>query len=206
MFDKNIWLESESGPENTIIDLTGAWTFWVVGGQDTTSGIRGFTIMNNLEDFCNGINLSGAHPKIVNNIFTGPNLSCVWTGQTESNIRNNLMINVSIGAQIAHSWGDFSNNMIVHTSRWGFWNAAGHGQLIVPDYNLFWNVEELFGGSPFGWGEHNIDDQEPIFIIGSYRLQEGSPGIDQGRPDLLDPDGSRSDIGVYGGPYAYPIN
>src|SRR5690606_11100889 len=34
-----------------------------------------------------------------------------------------------------------------------------------------------------------------------YHLQAFSPGIDKGDPDILDTDGSRSDIGLYGGPY-----
>ena len=78
---------------------------------------------------------------------------------------------------------------------------------IVPhrgDYNLFWDFRELIGHQvDMVWGDNNITDREPIFREGSYRLREGSPGIDAGRPDLLDKDGSRSDIGVYGGPAAY---
>ena len=33
-------------------------------------------------------------------------------------------------------------------------------------------------------------------------LLPGSPAIDAGFPDLLDPDGTLSDIGAYGGPFA----
>ena len=34
-----------------------------------------------------------------------------------------------------------------------------------------------------------------------YHLQAYSPAIDKGDPTILDPDGSRSDIGMYGGPF-----
>ena len=48
--------------------------------------------------------------------------------------------------------------------------------------------------------------QNPKFVDPSkndYRLQPGSPCIDTGDPTILDPDGSRSDMGAYGGPAAY---
>lgn len=68
-------------------------------------------------------------------------------------------------------------------------------------------MQIFFNGNvdPIEWGENNQYESEPIFEENSYRLREGSPGIDQGLPDVLDVDGSRSDIGLYGGPYAYPI-
>ena len=44
---------------------------------------------------------------------------------------------------------------------------------------------------------------DPMFVDydnGDLRLQKGSPCIDAGAPWILDPDGSRSDIGAFGGP------
>ena len=34
-----------------------------------------------------------------------------------------------------------------------------------------------------------------------YHLQEFSPAIDKGDPNILDVDGTRSDMGMYGGPF-----
>ncbi|MEA2095731.1 MAG: T9SS type A sorting domain-containing protein [Candidatus Cloacimonadota bacterium] len=63
-------------------------------------------------------------------------------------------------------------------------------------------------------GEGNIDE-DPLFVapttgdgtdynglIASWWLQTGSPCIDAGNPDAMynDPDGSRNDMGAYGGP------
>jgi hypothetical protein len=48
------------------------------------------------------------------------------------------------------------------------------------------------------WGEGNLDD-DPMFVLpnsGDYRLLWGSPCIDAGHPDSLDPDGTRSDMGA----------
>ncbi len=50
-------------------------------------------------------------------------------------------------------------------------------------------------------GEGNISDY-PLFASDDLQLETGSPCINSGNPDasLNDPDGSRSDIGAYGGP------
>lgn len=47
----------------------------------------------------------------------------------------------------------------------------------------------------------NIFAQDAMFISnGDYHLQSFSPLIDAGPPDILDVEGTRSDIGIYGGP------
>ena len=205
-FDKNVSLISESGPEETIIDGTDLWAIvWLGGGQDSNMVFRGFTLINPSVFQCYCFSISDMNATIENNIFSVPRAMIgygIISGINAANIRNNLFIDLYGVGDMASSWGDFDNNMIVNAVH-GYRNAQGHGQPIIPDYNLFWNVDQIQAGSPMGWGDHNIDNQEPVFEEDSFRLREGSPGIDQGRPDLLDPDGSRSDIGVYGGPYAY---
>ena len=76
------------------------------------------------------------------------------------------------------------------------------------DYNLFWKIQELIAGQTFV-GDSNIV-ADPMFVndtiprIGGtydFRLQKYSPAIDKGNPNILDTDGTRSDIGMYGGPF-----
>jgi len=213
-FDKTFSLLSESGPEETIIDGTDYYTAaWITGGQDTTTMIRGFTFNIDSQFQCWGIMAESASPRIVNNIFTStsPEGANLRLGQNAAIVRNNLFHysdNEALfgGISTAHTWGaDFTNNMFVDL-RIAFGSRAINGQFARPDFNLTWNCLWLWsagGDEPILWGENNIDGQEPLFIQGSFRLREGSPGVDQGRPDLRDPDGSTSDIGVYGGPYAY---
>ena len=65
----------------------------------------------------------------------------------------------------------------------------------------------VIGDDPPATGEGNLS-QDPMYADPSGRrpenwdmtLADGSPLIDAGDPELEDPDGSRSDIGAYGGP------
>ncbi len=96
-------------------------------------------------------------------------------------------------------------------------NSAGHGSGISCPFNspvitntILWaNWEsEISGGTPVvtycdirgGWaGEGNID-ADPLFVDAyndNYNVCSQSPCIDAGRPDSLDPDGTRSDVGLY---------
>jgi len=82
---------------------------------------------------------------------------------------------------------------------------------LISDYNLFWkNSQDIIGigTSPtYGDSDRIID---PMFVKDTlpnpqldfdYHLQAFSPAIDKGDPSILDVDGSRSDIGMFGGPY-----
>jgi hypothetical protein len=68
-------------------------------------------------------------------------------------------------------------------------------------YNNSWNNEENY--SNFTPDSTNIS-VDPMFMDvenQDFHLQAFSPLIDAGDPSILDKDGSRSDIGLYGGPY-----
>jgi hypothetical protein len=76
------------------------------------------------------------------------------------------------------------------------------------DYNLFWKninnqTPNLIMGendiiaNPMFIKDDTIPNYPPNF---DFHLQKYSPAIDAGDPNILDVDGSRSDIGVFGGP------
>jgi hypothetical protein len=72
---------------------------------------------------------------------------------------------------------------------------------VSPGNTLIWNTtnidsDPLFMNSGY-W-------EEDVWVTGDYQLAEGSPCIDAGdpAPEYDDPDGSRNDMGVYGGPDA----
>ncbi len=82
---------------------------------------------------------------------------------------------------------------------------SGYGTL--SDYNLYYKIWQspYYQNTP---GEHDII-ADPMFVndttvtlTSNYdvRLQKYSPAIDSGDPAVLDVDGSRSDMGMFGGP------
>ncbi len=88
----------------------------------------------------------------------------------------------------------------------GYRGIYCYGLTVNPEYNLFWNIEELAGGN-VNMGVGNIT-ADPMFIKDTlpnesldfdYHLQKYSPAIDAGDPDILDIDSTRSDIGMFGG-------
>ncbi|MBE0551786.1 MAG: hypothetical protein IH619_05345, partial [Ignavibacterium sp.] len=83
---------------------------------------------------------------------------------------------------------------------------SSYGLQINKNYNLFWNNDNNLQGVAISDSDIVAD---PMFVNdtiptanGSYdfHLQKYSPAIDKGDPTILDVDGSRSDIGLFGGP------
>jgi len=104
----------------------------------------------------------------------------IWAVGDKSYIRNNIIANSYIGINVLGSPNS--------------------------DYNLFWN-NSTNATDARGIGAHDIF-ADPMFVkdtlaysgMGDFHLQKYSPAIDAGDPSILDKDGSRSDIGMYGGP------
>jgi len=73
------------------------------------------------------------------------------------------------------------------------------------DYNLYWqnnaNTTDQLAQHDIVADPMFVNDTIPVYG-GSYdyHLQKYSPAIDAGDPNILDVDGSRSDIGMFGGP------
>jgi hypothetical protein len=90
---------------------------------------------------------------------------------------NNIITNCEVGARhigetpTTIEYTDFFNISVDYV----------HGQIVLGEGCLF--VDPMFADT--------LD----------FHLQAYSPAIDAGDPTILDPDGSRSDMGAYGGPY-----
>ncbi len=123
-------------------------------------------------------------------------------------ILNNSMVNcTTIGVLTGNLPKEriIKNNIMAY-SKFGIFSENGYP--VTSDYNMYFKN----WGSPYYQvtaGEHDLI-ADPMFnndtiatLNGNYdyRLQKYSPAIDAGDPSILDVDGSRSDIGMYGGPF-----
>jgi len=150
-----------------------------------------------------GINIiSGVRNNIIkNNIVSGFNRNIEGFASDSAIIHNNVSSYANQRGFIIGSKTDMRNNI-------SSYNNVG---VVGPtdtnsDYNLYWQNNTHTGVE--GFAEHDIV-ADPMFVNDTipvyegsydYHLQAYSPAIDAGDPNILDVDGSRSDIGVFGGP------
>ena len=106
----------------------------------------------------------------------------------------------------ATSWA-LTNVVIDHHDEFGVWMDTGTATF---SHCVFWNNGTDFAGIPSPVGADGNVSADPEFLDAStnnpfawdLHLAGPSPLVDAGDPTVLDPDGSVSDIGAYGGPSA----
>ncbi len=157
-----------------------------------------------------------------NNIFTQSTAGITTSTRNQIVIENNVFFGVSIAIQFAYTRNSSYFSQILISSNifyniiTGIDRHSGNKATFI--YNTFYNVSTLdmsdVNGKNVDWySAHDNLYTDPLFVDpdrGDLRLQNDpgagkiSPCIDAGPPVavLLDPDGTRNDIGVYGGPHA----
>jgi len=146
---------------------------------------------------------------IKNNIISGFQWRGIADGGSENDtamIHNNLFLCVNPQTSVLMYQGktvSFRNNVIAY-------NGVGVSAVwdtLATDYNIYWqNTRDVKDRAKKGAHDINVDpmfvNDVPPHLDNSYdfHLQAYSPGIDAGDPIILDVDGSRSDIGLFGGP------
>ena len=180
--NKNIVLEG-SGYENTII----------AGNLDpmitVSDGLmKWFTVA---AYYGNGINISkGAVKNCVIKNCNKSGIGYLGTSVT-SVIANCILINNK-------SYGVWGNSSITA------YNCIGKSNGTSYDFYGSTTYFTYLDGKMFGIGI-GVINTDPLFVDeanGDYHLKPGSPCIDTGDPSLLlnDPDGTRGDMGYFGGP------
>jgi hypothetical protein len=151
-------------------------------------GIGGVSrVINNLiiaENGYNGVDGNGSTKVIINNYITGNlysyGINHIGPGDT---VKNNVVTNCGGGIAI---WNN-QNITIQYNNTWK--NGINYAGFTPDTTNL--SVDPMVVNDDATQGD--LD----------FRLQMYSPLIDAGDPTILDRDGSRSDIGLYGGPYGW---
>jgi len=185
----------------------------VVGSNDVFFSQN--VIVNNTSSNCAGaIRCTASSPEISNNIVA--NNTGQWGAFSLKNDSNVTMINNTI------SNNESTNNtpylMFLLSSIPTITNSIiiDNGEIYFPQSTPEITYSCVTGGFA---GEGNIDEN-PLFVSPSdgdgsgydgltanWSLQTGSPCIDAGNPDAMynDVDGSRNDMGAYGGPNPYEL-
>ncbi len=196
---RNIWLESAEGPELTQIDGTGWNDVIRIDYGSTKMVIRGFKI---IADF-NGIQiLYNSRVSVFNCILLGSDrddTNGILISLGSGNIYNCVLDNLDWGIYTGYAEGCVYNCIIINCNS-GYYKSATYKDWIDHDWNLFWFNELNYEYEASG---PNDVFEDPLLISGYYRPSVNSPAINAGNPEINDRDGSRSDIGAFGGPYSY---
>ncbi|PKK82285.1 MAG: hypothetical protein CVT49_14525 [candidate division Zixibacteria bacterium HGW-Zixibacteria-1] len=138
----------------------------------------------------------------------------IATGSAFMDIANNVVHhngNCGVAPWSSESRGRIVNNIITNNgwrTEWvcpcvGVWNYGDWAKWQF-GYNIVWNNKE--GNYRDIWDQTDINGNisvDPGFVGESvFILRDNSPAIDTGHPEISDQDGTRSDIGLYGGPQA----
>jgi hypothetical protein len=203
---KPIWVKSEFGPAQTVWEGLNQNTFlYVNSGEDTNSVLCGFKIDGGYFGIYIELNCS---PTIINCIICNFESTGIISNFSTARILNNTIYNSygtdgACGMQLA-GISSVVNNIVVHGADFGLWNSSINLQYRpIGDYNDVWDWSEGYYGHNWIPGEHDIH-LDPLFEDSiSFHVTLNSPCKNSGDPIILNPDGSRSDIGAWGGPRAY---
>ena len=168
----------------------------------TSLGGRGI-IFDNFVDMAdvlsNGIGIASTGiSQIFNNLITGNN-------QTDGIILNTLPCDVynnvvdNCGEGVRFSELEIVKNNLVLDAQYGYHYFGESSDNL--EYNNAWNCD--YGYYNFTPDSTNLEVNPMLVNADSldFHLQKYSPLIDAGDPTILDKDGTRSDIGFYGGPF-----
>lgn len=189
--------------------------FFSQGSPTIKVKLIGNTINNNEW----GIRLSSASgSQVKNNLLINTNYSSIDFQFSDSvEIMNNTVVLNQNNNSIELTGG---NNHTIINNIVAF-NKGGNAYSIVQDDILRFEYNLGYGNGPYGsnnlpsWANDTNIELDPLFVslISTdssdgldLHLSPNSPAIDTGDPAILDPDGSRSDMGAYGGPYACQLD
>ncbi|MBK6681356.1 MAG: hypothetical protein IPG53_15745 [Ignavibacteriales bacterium] len=118
-------------------------------------------------------------------------------------VTNNIITNFRRGISTPPG-AKVVNNVIMNSSEYAIYVDQPLDTAII-NYNAFYNNREISNNTAlYDPDTTTYYTADPMFEnpdSNNYLLQMFSPLIDAGDPNILDVDGSRSDVGLYGGPY-----
>jgi parallel beta-helix repeat protein len=171
---------------------------------------------NRISEYWKGIGAFGESTVLArnNSVFDNLGWGIVATGNAYMAVENNVIFhNGNCGFAV---WQEtargFLRNNIIEGNGWkeewvcpcvGVWMNAAPEQFPVTFNNVWENSAGDYEGMADRKGIDGNISADPLFENAeTFRLQPASPCIDTGDSIITDSDGSRSDMGIHGGPQA----
>ncbi len=195
--------------DNTIKQGRGA-------GVGVTWDASAIVYRNWISGYWKGIGAFGESRVVVKNngVFDNLGWGIVATGNTYLDVQNNVIFhngNCGFAVWQETARGILRNNIIAMNGwneEWvcpcvGVWMNASTEQFPITFNNIWANKAGNFEGIPDRTGSEGNISTNPLFSDDvTFQLQSTSPCIDTGDSLIIDTDGSRSDMGLHGGPQA----
>lgn len=208
--DPGVYNEQLNISTNIVVEGSGYEYTQIVSNTDPAVSMSAGTIMwfGISSNTGRGVTMSGG---TVTNcvVWNCPSTGVEVTGGTtamlqNSDIVNNNSNNDGNGSSVYALGGTLTvlNTIVWSTSGSQYSAWVGYGG--SGTYNLLYSD---LGNRAYNLGTGGISSDPQFSSATDFTLSGGSPCIDAGKPDIYDPDGSRSDIGYYGGPNApvFPV-
>jgi len=178
---------------------------------------------NRISEYWKGIGAFGTSMVDVRNNAVHDNLGwgVIVTGSAYMTVENNVIHhngNCGFAAWSADARWTLSNNIITQNGWKEEWVCPGVGVWVNTEseiqsesfssrkvhYNNVWgNQAGNYQGIDDQTGHNGNISEDPLFTDTLlFALDSGSPCMDAGDPDIIDKDGSRSDMGMHGGFFA----
>jgi hypothetical protein len=188
--------------KNSVIILANSIDGGIVmeAGHNITSNNLIYGSFNSYKGISRGDFFIPSKNIIKNNIVAGFDINIEGLATDTAIVQNNISLYATERGYTINSKTVMRNNISAYNA-----TAVEGPTSTNSDYNLYWQNSN---NSTDSLAQHDIvanpmfvNDTIPIYA-GTYdfHLQAYSPAIDRGDPDILDIDGTRSDIGVFGGP------
>ncbi len=149
----------------------------------------------------------GKFTDVRNNFIHGRTYD-VGINQVPNTIENNIIINFARGI-VMQPGTRVTNNIILNSRECAIYTTNSLDTAVI-NYNCFYNNTAISNNTALFNPDTTIYyASDPMFEnqdSNNFLLQMFSPLINAGDPNILDVDGSRSDVGLYGGPFgqSYP--
>lgn len=171
---------------------------------------------NRISNYWKGLGSFGTSTVVARNnaVFDNLGWGIIATGESHLVAENNVVVrngNCGMAIWSSESSGRIVNNIVAqngHKDEWvcpcvGLWSAEEAGHWVIAFNDVWGNAKGNFQGQlPPSHTRGGLSVNPQFMDSLDFHLMPPSPCIDSGDTVLTDPDGSRSDIGLYGGPAA----
>ncbi len=170
---------------------------------------------NFISEYWKGIGCFGNSSAVVMNnaVFENLGWGVIATGSSYMKVINNVIYhngNCGFAVWDSNASGIFENNIVADNGwkeEWvcpcvGVWMNGVLERFPIRFNNFYNNKVNNYQGMDDLTGTNGNISVEPKFDKSTFTLKRGSPCIEAGDTLIIDLDGTRSDMGIYGGPRA----